>query len=181
MVALRSALGRDERVEQAEEEQRRTSMDPDWLPLHQAACELGMSVSTARRMIRRGKLRNRIIPRRGGFQYLIYVPNSRHASLLTHPCSAHERDDSHAPVSLDAYRRMRHTNAPLQDAPPELLQRDLKIRRLEEQVEHLSEALNREHRTRQKQLPVGSGEAQHAEDPYARYRWLVRRKRWWPF
>jgi len=56
------------------------------------------------------------------------------------------------------------------------------VQQLEAQVEHLSEALSRALRTKQKALPAGMGQATvNPTDPYARYRWLVRRKRWWPF
>lgn len=60
----------------------------DWLPLQQAACELGVSPGTARRMIRRGELRNRIVARPGGFAYLVYLPNSWHAQFAAHPQDA---------------------------------------------------------------------------------------------
>src|SRR6185295_12422940 len=53
----------------------------DWLSMQQAACELGVSITTVRRMIRKGRLRNRIVPRHGGFAYLIYLPGSKHAQL----------------------------------------------------------------------------------------------------
>lgn len=187
MAALRSSVRTDDGV--------RPAADPspaagpaDWLPLHQAACELGISASTARRMIRAGKLRNRIVPRRGGFQYLIHVPNSRHAALLGHACGKQTVAESRAPVSLDAYRRMRYTTAPAEDTPSGALERDLRIRRLEEQVEHLSEALARTDTHPDTQLgapapaPASAvGAPPNADDPYAQYRWLVRRKRWWPF
>jgi hypothetical protein len=185
MVALRSAHRQDDRADDTHESASSLPAS-DWLPLHQAACELGISVSTARRMIRAGKLRNRIVPRRGGFQYLIYVPNSRHASLLGHACGKRAEADSHAPVSLDVYRRMRYASATAADAPSGSLERDLRIRRLEEQVEHLSEALATVNapQIRQPRVdvpPSAVGAPQDADDPYARYRWLVRRKRWWPF
>jgi hypothetical protein len=171
MVALRALQWRDDQPGDARHPSAPAATD--WLPLQQAACELGVSISTARRMIRQGKLRNRVVPRRGGFQYLVYMPASRHASVLGDGCTARE---AHTPVDLDEYRRHRDAVT-----PDDALQRDLTIRRLEEQVEHLSEALSRSLKLKQKALPAGMGEPQNARDPYARYRWLVRRKRWWPF
>jgi hypothetical protein len=166
MVALRGARARE-----AQPERDLPKPDPaDWLPLQQAACELNVSVSTARRMIRRGLLRNRIVPRRGGFAYLIYLPGSRHAGGLHDP-----------EVCAPATERM---PVPIhQEREPWIPDtRDLEIRRLEEQIEHLSDALSRALKIKQRSLPAGIGEpALNAHDPYARYRWLVRRKKWWPF
>ena len=134
--------------------------DPsDWLTLQQAACELNVSISTARRMLRKGKLRNRILPRPGGFAYRVYLPNSRHARAITgHACAP----DPPAPAAATS--------------PPE------EILRLERQVEHLSEALSRALKVKQTALPAGMGDPNlNPSDPYARYRWLTRRRRWWPF
>ena len=56
------------------------------------------------------------------------------------------------------------------------------IASLERQVDQLSHALSRALRSRQKALPVGIGDpGANPGDPYARYRWLARRPRWWPF
>jgi hypothetical protein len=166
----------------------------DWLPLQQAACELGLSVSTVRRRIRRGLLRNRIVPRRGGFAYLVCVPNSRHAHGLTNGTTAHgARADGAphacgpdaAPVSLDEYRRNRavrngHADANGHDARDDV--RDAEIRTLQAQVDHLAGALSRALRTKQRALPAGIGApGANPADPYARYRWLARRRLWWPF
>ena len=169
MVALRPVRAPD-----ARHDEDALNPDPaDWLPLQQAACELNVSVSTARRMIRRGQLRNRIVPRRGGFAYLIYLPGSRHATG-THDdagCAAASGATDRAPTPI-----RRRAERPLPDT------RDLEIRRLNEQVEHLSDALARALKVKQRSLPAGLGEpAGNAGDPYARYRWLVRRRKWWPF
>ena len=43
-----------------------------------------LAPGTARRMIRRGELRNRIVARPGGFAYLVYLPNSWHAQFAAH-------------------------------------------------------------------------------------------------
>lgn len=134
----------------------------DWLTLQQAACELNVSISTARRMIRKGRLRNRIVPRPGGFAYRVYLPNSRHARVI----------DDHACVEQHPEPTPIANGRTSSD----------EIRRLERQVEHLSEALSRALRTKQKALPPGMGDAAaNPSDPYGRYRWLARRRRWWPF
>ncbi len=132
----------------------------DWLTLPQAACELGISVSTARRLIRQGRLRNRIVPRRGGFAYLVHVPDSRHASLLA-DCQ-HER----APA------------APA--AEPALADR---IQTLEEQVDNLSAALSRALRRSAPEAEIAqrAQPRRNAVSPYAQYRSAVRGRRWWPF
>ena len=136
----------------------------DWLTLPQAACELGMSVSTARRMIRQGRLRNRIVPRRGGFAYLVYVPDSRHATLLADCPHEHvaPATEPHEPAFA------------------------IRIRTLEEQVDNLSAALSRALR-RAPGAAVGRSVDPSATtsakiaSPYAHYRGAVQSRRWWPF
>jgi hypothetical protein len=162
MVTLRSF---GTRRDDADRRHPVSPSDPaDWLPLQQAACELNVSVSTVRRRIRKGELRNRIVPRRGGFFYLVYLPGNRHARGLAH-------DAQGRPADLDAYRE-RSDGARSND----------EVNRLREQVETLSEALARALRIRQKALPPGMGSPdENPQDPYARYRWLVRRRWWWPF
>lgn len=129
--------------------------DPGWLTLQQAACELGVSESTVRRAIRTGRLRNRIIPRRGGFAYLVYLPESRHAEA-EHSCgdtNDHAQAEDHAE----------------------------QLRLLEEHVDMLAKALRSALRMKQMSTPTGRLDRHAAtDDPYARYRWLVRRRRWWP-
>jgi excisionase family DNA binding protein len=108
MVALRSLSGPGD---DAARDGRAAQPDPaDWLTLQQAACELGISAGTARRMIRKGRLRNRIVPRPGGFAYLIYLPQSRHARGLhvdahTDVPAAPPRE----PLSLAAFARRHGT------------------------------------------------------------------------
>ncbi|MEX0749924.1 MAG: hypothetical protein WD359_03870 [Dehalococcoidia bacterium] len=175
MVALPSVFGRDEDDRAAEPPLPKPN-PADWLPLQQGACELNVSISTARRMIRKGKLRNRIVPRPGGFAYLVYLPNSRHANGLGgHACRqlSPAPDDAREPRDLGACRQSRNGAA---DGAS-----DAKVRLLEQQVEHLSEALARALKTKQRALPEGMGQPTlNPGDPYARYRWLARRKRWWP-
>jgi excisionase family DNA binding protein len=139
----------------------------DWLTMQQAACELNVSLSTVRRRIRSGELRNRMVPHRGGFAYVVYVPGSRHAMGLACTHGAHVRPEG----SRNGHRPAAPPTAP-----------DPYVRELEEQVERLSQALARALRVKQRVLPEGMGEpGLNPSDPYARYRWLVRRRRWWPF
>jgi len=155
------------------------SHDPaDWLTLQQAACELGLSISTVRRMIRDGRLRNRIVSRRGGFAYLVYVPGNRHnAPDGPHACGQDAPSEGHQPASND------HVAPPRGDpaADARRSEQEQEIRRLERQVENLSHALARALKVKQVSLPPGIGGESGAVDPYARYRWLVRRRKWWPF
>lgn len=177
MVALRSPRETD--TDMPDEAGATPRPNPaDWLPLQQAACELNVSISTVRRMIRKGQLRNRIVPRRGGFRYLIYLPNSRHTQMnaLRFGLPA---------ATAQAERRLRLVEAApagpwrsettAQEAPAE------EIQRLEAQLDHLSRSLARAIRERQASPPAGAtGRSGNGGDPFARYRWLVRRgRRWW--
>ncbi len=167
MVALRS---HDEFAREDEDEAMPRPDPGDWLTLQQAACELNLSVTTARRLLRKGLLRNRIVPRRGGFAYLVYLPGSRHATLGADACT-HRIDAAHSPVSLPDYVRERDGSTSAGD--------DERVVQLEDQVESLSKALSRALRTaKSRGLPVARGEASYADDPYARYRWLARKNRW---
>lgn len=148
MVALRAPY---EPVDAPEAPVSNEPNPEDWLTLPQTACEMGVSVSTVRRLLRSGRLRNRIVPRRGGFKYLIYMPGNRHAGAL-HAC-----EDPRAPIDIVRVRQQRE------------------IGQLQRQVEELSGALATALRRREKTVP-GTPDA-----PYARYRWLLRKRRWWPF
>lgn len=56
------------------------------------------------------------------------------------------------------------------------------IRELERQVADLSDALSRALRVKQRTLPAGIGDpGADPADPYSRYRWLARKRHWWPF
>lgn len=145
--------------------------DADWLSLQQAACELRVSISTIRRRIRNGELRNRIVPRAGGFAYLIYLPGSQHGRGFA--CAGHDASAQRVPTKI--HRNGASATADGRDPSDE-------IRHLEDQVERLSAALARALKLKQIALPEGMGDANvNPGDPYARYRWLVRRRRWWPF
>lgn len=151
--------------------------DPaDWLPLQQAACELGISPATLRRMIRKGLVRNRIVPRRGGFRYLVYLPNSRHAQMRA------------SPEAAPATPPRRHLRL-VEDAPAGPWRSDLAdadddacVRRMQARLEHLSHTLSNTLRMRQAVPPGSALPAAGAarDEPYARYRWLAKRgRRWW--
>jgi hypothetical protein len=180
MVALRALVDADEDLH---EPRAPRATDPaDWLTLEQAACELGISVSTVRRRIRKGELRNRIVPRRGGFSYRIYVPGARHGrdpGLHGHPDPSGRIDlEPGNVVSLDVWRARGAAPAEADAGPPSQAQ---EVRRLEQQVEKLSAALATALRTKQRTPPPRHPRKINREDPYARYRSLVRKRRWWQF
>lgn len=130
--------------------------DPGWLTLRQAACELGVSESTVRRALHSGRLRNRIVARRGGFTYLVYMPDAAHAGRA----------------------RTRVESASDQAAAEEHAEQ---LRLLEEHIDVLAKALRSALRMKQMSTPTGGFDRRaNDDDPYARYRWLVRRRRWWP-
>ena len=139
--------------------------DPgDWLNVQRAACELNVSISTLRRMIRKGRLRNRIVPRRGGYAYLIYLPGSRHARGLVHakPFAA-----AFASWSATITFARRNTRASATSRSRSSVSRN---------------ALARALKQKQTALPDGAADgAVEVDTPYARYRWLARKRRWWPF
>jgi hypothetical protein len=174
MVALRSFCGPEGDVD-ARRPPLRKPHAADWLSLQQAACELDVSVSTVRRMIRRGQLRNRIVPRPGGFAYLIYLPNSRHALLGAHNHRGAPGGATRASLRLvdDEFEH---------DALEAGAPRDHEIERLETQVEQLWHALARALRDR-RSMASRAEPTPAADDagPYARYRALARKRRWWRF
>jgi len=178
MVAARSWPGREDDADPYFSLTRADASD--WLSLQHAACELGVSVSTLRRRLRKGKLRNRVVPHNGGYRYLIYVPNAQHRSAAPH------------------LRLVGGTEAPPDDEPPPALPPAAaygleaassnghasadEVAHLRDQVDRLSEALSRALRVRQRSLPQGVGDPDASPaDPYGRYRWLARKRRWWPF
>lgn len=149
----------------------------DWLSLQQAACELNVSASTVRRMIRKGHLRHRIVPHRGGFRYLIHLPNSRHALMQAHRLGL---------LAPERQRQLRLVDAapagPWRSEIVEQAPRGEEERRLEAQVEQLSRSLSRALLAKQTSLPEGvGGHGATSGGPYARYRWLARRRRFWKF
>jgi hypothetical protein len=175
MVALR-ALKRDTAPLSGNQHGMPPLDSPDWLTLQQAACELGVSASTVRRMVRDGRLLNRMVPHRGGFAYLVFVGGSRHARLRDHE---HGRP---AKRRLWAVKRSSETPITPVAGGETTLEDQRTIAQLERQVDQLSYALSRALRTRQRALPAGMGEVDvNPANPYARYRWIARRPRWWPF
>ena len=148
---------------------------PDWLTLHQAACEMGVSITTVRRMVRDGRLLNRMVAHRGGFAYLVFIPGSRHGAMKQREGKRRRLWPIRNTREQEADERAGQTGDPQAEA-------QAVIASLERQVDQLSHALSRALRTRQKALPAGVGDpGSNPGDPYARYRWLARRPRWWPF
>jgi hypothetical protein len=145
---------------------------PDWLTLQQAACEMGVSPSTVRRLVRDGRLVNRMVPHRGGFAYLVFIPGSRHGAQK-------QAEGKRRRLWLVKGSREQQLDGTSAAAVPDAQAR---IADLERQVDHLSHALARALRTKQRALPLGIGDPNdNPNDPYARYRWIARRPRWWPF
>ncbi len=177
MVALRSpAETEDEHARLAPVPPR---PDPaDWLTLLHAACELNVSPSTIRRMIRKGQLRNRIVPRRGGFRYLIYLPNSRHAQMDTQrPCARPAEKEPRRRLRLiaDTGALPRRRDAP-QDEPLAT-----EVHLLEVRAERLNRSLSRALLANRAAPPDALAVTEiNPDDPFGRYRWLARRRRhWW--
>lgn len=152
----------------------------DWLTLEQAACELGVSVSTVRRRIRNGQLRNRIVPRKGGFAYRIYIPDSRHGrEPLACPRTVRTATDAFplAPLDIDAYRRERAARLARLE-PPRDRDRPPSIDRCLAQVaETVARILGSPRMPLAERMAPATAADPRA--PYARYRALVRRRRWW--
>jgi hypothetical protein len=176
MVALRSP------EETADEHAQLAPVPPrpdpaDWLSLQHAACELDVSPSTIRRMIRKGQLRNRIVPRRGGFRYLIYLPNSRHAQMdAQRSCSAPaEKEPRRLRLIADTGARAWRDEAPPDDPIA------TEVRMLEVRAERLNRSLSRALLANRAAPPDALAVTEISpDDPYGRYRWLARRRRrWW--
>ena len=180
MVALQAVRRRADEATQPARGRLPQPNPHDWLTLEQAACELGVSVSTVRRRLRRGELRNRVVPRKGGFAYRIYIENSRHGrdpELHAHAATvraAGPATAAPAPSDLAAFRRSRQAGR----SPA----RGHLARRLEMPIERISESLIRALRLNAVALPATAlGGAARKEQTYARYRALVRKRRWWQF
>ncbi|HEY7801699.1 MAG TPA: hypothetical protein VIE40_03405 [Dehalococcoidia bacterium] len=121
------------------------------------------------------------MPRKGGFAYRIYIRDSRHGrdpGLHGHPATASANAaeaPERRPHDLAAYRRDRAALAESERASTS----DAAIEHLEQQVERLSHALTSALRPKAASAPTAGGG--DADAPYARYRQLVRKRRWWPF
>lgn len=179
MVAMQPVRGPADRGAQSAEERLPQPNPRDWLTLEQAACELGVSVSTVRRRLRRGLLRNRVVPRKGGFAYRIYIENSRHgrdADLHGHAPPAAPAAAPiavRAPSDLAAFRRARQAR---QGKPRPNLGRGLEL-----PLERISESLIQALRLNSVAMPAAAGAgAPRGDQTYERYRALVRKRRWWP-
>ena len=163
MVALRALWGQDQADPPSQRPDSPPLADANWLSVQQAACELAVSETTLRRMIRGGRLHARTVVVDGRNVRRVHMPGARHVRVMgTAPANV---------IDIE-------TRQPITD---EAGSQDV-IRRLERQVEDLSEALARALRTRQRSIPaalrLAVAEGAH---PYAPYRWLSRRRRWWPF
>ena len=131
----------------------------DWLPLQQAACELGISPGKARRMIRRGELRNRVVARPGGFAYLVYLPNSWHARFAEHADeTATEQPAADEPLVVAGQASWRDRGEAAWSTLAQSIERAL-------------------------HPPATASHLRlvQADGPYARYRRLARKRRWWRF
>jgi len=128
-----------------------------WMSLRHASCHLDVCPSTLRRRIRKGNLPWRIVNHGRRWAYEVLVPDG------ASPCAGQDRV-----VSIEAYL---HRQAEEKEQEIARLKHD--IRRQEEQIENLAQALAR----------ARAGDRYRPEDsPYAKYRQLaLRRRRWWFF
>lgn len=128
-----------------------------WMSLQQAASELGVSTSTVRRWILKGKLQSRIVARGRRFHYQVRVGPALEIAIA-----------SPAPTDIVKYLRSQ-----LEAKEERLTRMEQDLKRQEEQIQNLSAGLARA-------LQRNHGSEGSGNGPYAKYRWLARR-RWWPF
>ena len=127
------------------------------MSLRHASCRLDVCPSTLRRRIRKGDLPWRIVNHGRRWAYEVLVPNG------TPPCAAHD-----GIVSIEAHLRRQ-----LEEKEEEISHLEHDIRRQDQQIENLAQALARA-RTGDRQKPE--------ETPFTEYRQLaLRRRRWWLF
>jgi len=129
-----------------------------WMSLRRAACHLDVCPSTLRRRMRKGELPWRVVNHGRRWSYEVLVPPG-----LT-SC-----DEQAQPgvVSLGGYLHDR-----LEETEEESARLTQELKRQEQMIENLSQALAR----------ARAGNHHGPEDsPYAKYRQLARRLRWWPF
>jgi len=131
-----------------------------WLTLRRAACCLDVCPSTLRRRMRKGELPWRVVNHGRRWHYEVLVP----AGPWPSRCDDQARDGV---LSLGAYRHDR-----LETTEEEAARLTREVQRQEWLIEDLSQALAR----------ARSGN-HHGPDegPYAKYRQLARRRRWWLF
>jgi hypothetical protein len=154
MVTLREQWPRDQYTEQGPALDAQAAR---WMSLRHASCHLDVCPSTLRRRIRKGNLPWRIVNHGRRWAYEVLVPDG------ASPCAGHDRV-----VSIEAYL---HRQAEEKEQEIARLKHD--IRRQEEQIENLAQALAR----------ARAGDRYRPDDsPYAKYRQLaLRRRRWWFF
>jgi hypothetical protein len=129
-----------------------------WMSLRHAARELDVSVSTVRRWMLKGRLRSRIAARGRRFCYQVWVDHA--------PGSPPAPD---APTDI-----VQHLRLQLEAKEERLAQMEQDVKRQEEQIRNLSTALAHA-------LQRNHGSDGRSNSPYAKYRWLARRRWWWPF
>jgi predicted site-specific integrase-resolvase len=128
------------------------------MSLRQAARELDVSVSTVRRWMLEGRLRSRIAARGRRFCYQVRVE--------------HVPESPTAPdVPTDI---VQHLRLQLEAKEERLAQMEQDLKRQEEQIRNLSTALAQA-------LQRNHGSDGASSGPFDKYRWLARRRRWWPF
>jgi hypothetical protein len=154
MVALREELSSERHTDQGPPSDAEAAR---WMSLRHASCRLDVCPSTLRRRIRKGQLPWRVVNHGRRWAYEVLVPNG------APPCAELERV-----VSMEA-----HLPHQVDEKEKEINRLKYDIRRQEEQIENLSQALAR----------ARAGNRYTAEDsPFTKYRELaLRRRRWWLF
>jgi len=127
-----------------------------WLSLRDAAGELDVSVSTVRRWLEKGKLRSRLVTRGRRHAYYVLLP-----AAFSPP--ADERVSS----------IVQHLRNQVDQRDQELALREHYLKRQQEQIANLSQALARALAQLHGSGAVGNGEA----SPYEKYRAIARRRR----
>lgn len=149
MVALR-----EDWSEESQEGRGPAAEGARWMTLRRASCCLDVSPSTLRRRMRKGTLSWRVVNHGRRWAYEVLVPDG------APPCASRS-----TVVSMDDYLRAR-----LEEKEQEVARLALELRRQEERIENLSQALVR----------ARSGNRYGPEDgPYAKYRQLVFARRRW--
>jgi hypothetical protein len=143
-------------------EERHTEQGPtpypqaaQWMSLRHASCRLDVCPSTLRRRIRKGALPWRIVNHGRRWAYEVLVPDG------APPCA-----DRDGVISTEAYLHRQ-----LEEKEEEITRLRHDVRRQDEQIENLAQALVRA-RAGDRNKP--------GEGPFAEYRQLaLRRRRWW--
>jgi hypothetical protein len=157
MVALREEWSEKHRAEQGPGPEAEGAR---WMSLRRAACHLDVCTSTLRRRMRKGQLPWRVVNHGPRWSYEVLVP----AGLT--PCDE-QAQAQEGVVSIGVYLHDR-----LEETEEETTRLTREVEHLEQMIENLSQALAR----------ARAGNHHKPEDsPYAKYRQLALRRRWWPF